>query len=101
MLARRRSPLAKARVLCIAAFLVGCGRPATESECQLIADRMIELELRATGTTDPVAIAKKTQELRPTFKDSLKECIGRRITDGMINCIRLANTADEINQCIR
>jgi hypothetical protein len=35
------------------------------------------------------------------MKDELKDCVGRRLTDGMMRCVREANTADEITKCIR
>ena len=102
MLSRRSGfRFAKAHVLCIAMASMACGRPATEAECQLIVDRIIEVELKAEGTNDPALITKKKEELRATFTNELKECTGRRVTNGMLACVRAATTADEINQCIR
>lgn len=82
-------------------LLAGCGRKASEADCQLIVDRNVDVQMRAMNITDPVAISKKQQELRGVMKDSLKDCIGRRVTDGMMNCVKAAKTTDEINSCIR
>jgi hypothetical protein len=78
-----------------------CGRPATEADCQLIIDRNVEVQMRAMKLGDPVLIAKKQEELRAAMKNELKDCVNRRVTDGMMRCVREAQTADEITKCIR
>ncbi len=84
-----------------ASLSAGCRREATEADCQLIVDRLIEVEMRASNTTDPVAIAKKQEAIRTSMKDELKDCRGRRITDGIMACVKKAPTTDEILACIR
>jgi len=86
-----------------AASLAACGRTATEADCRLIVDRNVELQMKAMNLTDPDAIAKKQSEFRsdPEMKAELDACVGRRVTDGMMKCVRSANTADEISQCMR
>ena len=81
--------------------LAGCGRKATEADCQTIVDRNVEVQLHAMSITDPVVIAKKQEELRAEMKDGMKDCIGRRVTDSMMSCVKLAKTSDEINDCLR
>lgn len=86
---------------CGAGLLVGCGRPATEADCQLIIDRNVEVQMRAMKLEDRALIAKKQQELRNAMKDELKDCVSRRVTDGMMRCVREATTAEQITKCIR
>lgn len=81
--------------------LEGCGRPATESDCQLIIDRNVEVQMREMKLVDPALIAKKQEELRAIMKSELKDCVGRRVTDGMMRCVREAPTPDAITKCIR
>jgi small lipoprotein (TIGR04454 family) len=82
--------------------LAGCGRKATEADCQLIVDRNVELQMKAMNITDTAAIAKKQEELRKEMKEELHgECLGRRVTDAMMACVRGAKSTDEINQCVR
>lgn len=85
----------------VAVAAAGCGRKATERDCQQIVDRVIEAELRALKLTDPAVVEKKKQELLPGFKDEMKECVGRRITEGMMECVRHSQTSEEIYGCIR
>ena len=87
--------------LVAAVLLVGCGRKATEADCQLIVDRNVELQMRALNINDPVAIAKKQDELRSEMKGELQQCVGRRVTDGMMDCVRVAKSTAEISQCMR
>lgn len=93
--------LSGAVVTALVFVLSGCGRPATEADCQLIIDRNVEVQMRAMKLEDPALIAKKQEELRVAMKDDLKDCVGRRVTDKMMNCVREAKTAEEITKCIR
>lgn len=105
--ARHESFSPRAVVVSLAAFVAfaalvpACRREATEADCQLIVDRLIEVELRATNTTDPAVIAKKQETIRTSMKEELKDCRGRRITDGIMACVKKAPTTDEILACIR
>jgi hypothetical protein len=85
------------------AFLAACGHKATAADCQIIVDRNVEVEMMKLHITDPTAIAKKKEEEKndPKTKADLDGCIGKRITDGMMNCVKNAQTGDEIDQCIR
>ena len=87
--------------LAVLASTAGCGRPATEADCQLIIDRNVEVQMHAMKLEDKTLIQKKQTELHVAMKDDLKDCVGRRVTDGMMRCVREAQTADEITKCIR
>jgi hypothetical protein len=87
--------------------LAGCGHPATADECQLIVDRIVELELKAQKVSDPAEIARRrrTSLGMPDGApppDVLKDCVGRHLTDRAIACVRSAKTAGEISErCLR
>jgi hypothetical protein len=81
--------------------LAGCGRRATVSDCDLIFNRYVEVQLRAVHVTDPVEITKREQAMRAEMKDDLKQCPGKRITDSMLRCVQNAQTNDEIDKCTR
>jgi small lipoprotein (TIGR04454 family) len=74
---------------------VGCGRPATRAECDEIVGRIAELELRARGLTgdnaDEVKATKDALE-----KTTLRDCVGRRISDKAMSCVRSAKTTQQI-----
>ncbi len=80
-------------------FAVGCGHPASEEECKALFDKSVEVEMRELAKADDVVIAKKKEELRKGFEGDLKACIGKRVTDGSMNCVRKATTAAELNDC--
>ncbi len=89
-------------VIASASLVLGCGRKATEADCQLIVDRNVEVTMRSmSNQPDQAAITKKQEELRAEMKDGLKDCVGRRVTDSMMDCVKSAKTQDEINACIR
>src|SRR5665213_2064489 len=85
----------------LAFMLVGCGRKATEADCELIIDRNVEVQMKAMHIDDAPTITKKQDELRAQMKDDLKYCEGRRVTDKMMSCVRGAQTGDEITECLR
>jgi len=95
-------PSASGRSLLILAVLaVGCGHPASEAECQVIVERIVELELRTQHITDPVEIAKRKSEslgMRGSSVDILKGCVGKRITDRAFSCVLEAKSASEITE---
>lgn len=103
MPARRiRPPLCLA--LPLGLLLVGCGHPATEQECQEIAERVAQLELEASPAgRDPETAKDQLERTRSWVKESqLKTCVGRRITDAAMQCVRAAKKAEEItDSCFR
>lgn len=85
-------------------LLLGCGHPATEKECQEIADRVTRLELQASPAgKDPDTAKDHLERTRTWVKEGqLKACVGRRITDAAMQCVRAAKKAEEITDtCFR
>ena len=83
--------------LCAALLLAGCGRPATEAECNEIVGRIAELELREAKTADPADVEKQVAETKQTFRNKTRTmCVGKRVTDYALRCVRNAKTAEEI-----
>jgi len=80
---------------------VGCGRRATEADCDIIVDHMTELQMKAMHITDPVAIDKRKKEIHDELKAQLQGCVGRRVSDSMMACVALSQTADEFDKCLR
>jgi hypothetical protein len=84
---------------CIAG-LAGCGRKATEADCAAIIDRNVEVQMKKMNISDQAAIAKKQQEIKGQFSESMKGCVGRRITDSMMACVKAAPTVEAIDACM-
>lgn len=102
---QRVKPLASlvcaVQVVVAAACVAGCGRPASQADCDVVVDKNIEVQLKALGVTDPATVQKRTAELRAQMKDDIDRCVGKRITDGMISCVKQAETAEQIDKCMR
>lgn len=78
-----------------------CGRKATLADCEMVVDRNIEVKLRADGVTDSETIEKRKGELRGSLKEDIDKCVGKRVTDAMMACVRTAETAEQIDKCLR
>ncbi len=79
--------------------VISCGRPATERECNEILTRTATLEYqsaaKSTGPVDPAQI----ETIRARVKDSmLRNCVGKRITEKALTCVRSAKSAKEIEE---
>lgn len=86
-----------------ASWLVGCGHPASTAECEVIMDRVIELKLKEQHVTDPAKVAERKAEAKARLRDDLlQKCVGRRVTDSAMACIRAAQSEDDIEKkCLR
>jgi hypothetical protein len=93
------------RLLTILAFLpsvLACGHPATPQECEEIVERVARLELKQANLS-PETFAQELKVAKDSFrKDMTKRCIGRRITDKAMACVRQATRAEQIEEeCFR
>ncbi len=80
-------------------LLVGCGRPATVSECEEIATRVATLEFTAGSKTPQAVNAAQLATVQARVKDTMKRsCVGKRLTNGAMTCVRSAKTATEIRE---
>lgn len=78
--------------LCLAA----CGRPASEAECREILRKSAELELsERLGSREMISAEVDAIEEEMEAK-MMEKCVGKRITDGTIACIRQAQAADQL-----
>ncbi len=81
--------------------LAACGHPASREECDEIITRSAEIELRAQRVTDPKAIAERVAAAKAQKGDDLLgRCVGRRITDRALACVRKASTAEQVDRCL-
>lgn len=82
-------------------WLFGCGHPASRAECDEIFNRSAEIELRLQNVLDPKLIQERTLAVRKDRGDALVEqCVGKRITDKAMSCVRAAKTPDEMDRCL-
>jgi hypothetical protein len=77
--------------------VVGCGRPATEAECEEIVGRIAELELKATSQVQGAELATEVARTKAAFHDdAMRDCVGKRVTQDALKCVRSATTAEQI-----
>lgn len=87
--------------LLLAGYTTGCGRRATEEDCQLIVDKSVELQLKGNNQTSADAIQKREQQVRSELEGEIKSCEGRRVTEKTMACVHAATTTGELDQCLR
>jgi hypothetical protein len=97
---RKCLPLALV-VLATAPALVACGRKATREDCEAVVDKNVELQLKALGVVDPAVVTKRRDEMRASMHEDIDKCVGKRVTDSMMSCVKNAETADKIDKCLR
>ena len=88
-------------LLCLSPLLtsaLGCGHPATDKECQEIVERIATLELeKATGSNDPKSVGAQVDETKKALApNTLKDCVGKRITERAMQCVRGAKSSQQI-----
>jgi hypothetical protein len=81
--------------------VLGCGRRATQADCQLIVDRSVELQAQESNETDPAALKERERRIRAALEAEIKECESRRVTDRTMACVQAAKSSKELEACLR
>jgi len=81
--------------------LLSCGRHATQADCEAILDRMVLVKLKQKNIADPDTVAKMQADLRKDAESDFPSCVGRRITDSAMACVKKAETQEAIVKCLR
>ncbi|MFO0586806.1 MAG: hypothetical protein U0441_04675 [Polyangiaceae bacterium] len=80
----------------------GCGHPASVDECNVIIEKSAELELLAQNVKDPELIKQRTAAVKASRgEELLKRCVGKRITDRALACVKSAQTPKEVDACLQ
>ena len=84
--------------------VTGCGHPASDKECQEIVERIATLELEKAGAPiDAKSVGQQIDETKKALAaNTLKDCVGKRITERAMQCVRTAKTSSQIvDDCFR
>jgi hypothetical protein len=83
--------------VCVAGA-IGCGHPASDKECQEIVERIATLELeKANSSTDPKSVGAQVDETKKALApNTMKDCVGKRITERAMQCVRSAKSSQQI-----
>lgn len=78
--------------------LLGCGHPASDKECQEIVERIAILELeKEAGAGDAKSVGAQVDETKKALaNNTLKDCVGKRITERAMQCVRAAKSSQQI-----
>ena len=86
-------------LLSLALGFFACGRPATVQECEEIANRVAVLEFEAAAKSTTPPKPEQVQMIRARVHDAmLKGCVGKRITERALRCVRQAKSAESIQK---
>jgi hypothetical protein len=78
--------------------LSGCGHPASVKECEEIVEAIVRLEMRQADAGSD-AVAEEVRATKESMRgDMMKRCVGRRLTDTAMRCVRKATTAQQIEE---
>ena len=101
-MARMRTRLSAVLGIAVSAVAVGCGHPATERECEEIVERITVLELGRVDAGQSV-VHDEVKNAKESFKKEIrKKCVGKRITNAAMECVRKATASRQIeDECFR
>lgn len=96
--ARRAPWWIAASAALLLSFGAACGgERATEADCRLIFHRLTELELAERGFRDRALVAHKERELEVLFRQSVAQCVGKRLAPGARACLAAARSTEVIS----
>ena len=75
--------------------------PATREECMAVLDKNIDVKLKSDNVTDAEAVERLRTLIREQLKPDVDKCVGTRVTDPMIACVKAADTGDAIDRCLQ
>jgi uncharacterized protein YicC (UPF0701 family) len=84
----------------LGSVVLGCGRPATEEDCNKVVEKNVEVQMRKMNITDPTAVGREKERIRASLQPQIKQCIGRRVTESIMRCVDRAETPEELDRCM-
>ncbi len=82
--------------------MAACGHPASQEECDEIFRHSAEIALKNQKITDPAEVEKYVAEARAAKGQAMRdECVGKRITEKAMQCVRTADTSEQLDKCLQ
>jgi small lipoprotein (TIGR04454 family) len=99
----KRASLLTIAVAFVASFAASGCRRATQADCQLIIEKSVELQLKESNRADnPEFVAKEKERLTRELDEAAgKNCVGRFMSNSSLNCVRSAQTTQELERCVK
>ena len=81
-------------------WFVACGRPATVRECEEIVERITKLELQSQRDASSGEVQREVEQAKLALRERMmKDCVGRRVSEEAMNCLRKAKSSEEATAC--
>ncbi len=90
-------PTSRVIFLASVAVQLSCGRAATRDDCDAMLKKHVELKL--ADESNVAVRAQKTAEYTQMLRSQVDACVGRKLTDGYLNCVKSALTEDALKAC--
>jgi hypothetical protein len=71
---------------------------ATAEDCHAVLDRLVEIELNASGYRDPILHVRWRDEIERRFSADVDRCRGRKIRDDFRSCLKTVKTSEQVAQ---
>ncbi|MBK6847158.1 MAG: hypothetical protein IPG96_06310 [Proteobacteria bacterium] len=94
---RRRASWWTAAIVALSLVAACGGERATEADYRLIFHRLTELELAERGFRDRALVAHKERELDALFRQTLAQCVGKRLAPGVRACLAAARSTEAVS----
>ena len=59
------------------------------------------LAFGVAGLLESASLYFRRDEIRASMREDIDKCIGKRVTDSMMACVKRAETAEKIDKCLR
>jgi len=83
-------------------WAIGCGRPATVEDCEVIVERVARLQiLESRPMSSKETLEREVQTEKTLLKQRMQErCVGKRINESTLKCVQAAKTSsDAVGKC--
>jgi hypothetical protein len=97
------TPASRVMLALVIALSWSCARKrATQDDCSQLFDRVVALELEEQGYRDTALLARKQHDLRATLALEQRQCVGRPLAAGALDCARTARSTEDLShRCLR
>ncbi len=86
----------------LALWAIGCGRPATVEDCEVIVERVARLQiLESRPMSSKETLDREVQTEKTLLRQRMQErCVGKRINESTLKCVQAAKTSnDAVEKC--
>ncbi len=76
---------------------LSCGRSATRDDCDAMLKKHVELKL--ADESNAALRAQKTADYTQMLRGQVDACVGRKLTDSYLSCVKSAASESALKAC--